>query len=201
MSITKVENASRATRFLAQTTLRNVLGTRSLSEILSEREAISHSIQVSKCFFRFQSYSFLSTFPPFYHTFIPLLFPLLFRSTLLFPFLCPSFHPPIPFTLSFLPPSYSLYFFLYPTLSLSSYLSPSYLTPPLYSFPLPFSPFLTSSYLPLSIPSPLFSLSTSSLTSYLHPTLRLSLSLPLFHLSPSHPLPLLLSPTSPTFLP
>ncbi|CAB3989477.1 mechanosensory 2-like [Paramuricea clavata] len=47
MSITKVENASRATRFLAQTTLRNVLGTRSLSEILSEREAISHNIQAT----------------------------------------------------------------------------------------------------------------------------------------------------------
>ena len=116
MSITKVENASRATRFLAQTTLRNVLGTRSLSEILSEREAISHSIQVSKCFFRFQSYSFLSTFPPFYHTFIPLLFPLLFRSTLLFPLLFPSFHPPIPFTFSFIPASLSPPTFLPPTL-------------------------------------------------------------------------------------
>ena len=59
MSITKVENASRATRFLAQTTLRNVLGTRSLSEILSEREAISHNIQVSQCFAQF-SFSILS---------------------------------------------------------------------------------------------------------------------------------------------
>lgn len=47
MSIINVENASRATRFLAQTTLRNVLGTKSLSEILSERETISHSIQVN----------------------------------------------------------------------------------------------------------------------------------------------------------
>ena len=47
MSITNVENASRSTRLLAQTTLRNILGTRSLSEILSERENISHSIQVS----------------------------------------------------------------------------------------------------------------------------------------------------------
>lgn len=45
ISITNVENASRATRLLAQTTLRNVLGTKSLSEILSERETISHSIQ------------------------------------------------------------------------------------------------------------------------------------------------------------
>ncbi|CAB3989479.1 mechanosensory 2-like [Paramuricea clavata] len=45
MAIINVQNASRSTRLLAQTTLRNVLGTRSLSEILSERETISHSIQ------------------------------------------------------------------------------------------------------------------------------------------------------------
>ena len=47
MAITNVENASRSTRLLAQTTLRNVLGTRSLSEILSERETISHSIKAT----------------------------------------------------------------------------------------------------------------------------------------------------------
>ncbi|XP_046844365.1 band 7 protein AGAP004871-like isoform X2 [Xenia sp. Carnegie-2017] len=47
MAIINVENASRSTRLLAQTTLRNVLGTRSLSEILSERETISHSIQTT----------------------------------------------------------------------------------------------------------------------------------------------------------
>ena len=45
MAITNVENASSSTRLLAQTTLRNVLGTRSLSEILSERETISNSIK------------------------------------------------------------------------------------------------------------------------------------------------------------
>ena len=46
MSITNVENAKSSTRLLAQTTLRNVLGTRNLSEILMERDNISHQIQV-----------------------------------------------------------------------------------------------------------------------------------------------------------
>ncbi|XP_020901142.1 erythrocyte band 7 integral membrane protein [Exaiptasia diaphana] len=45
MSITNVENANRSTRLLAQTTLRNVLGTKSLSEILTERDTISHVMQ------------------------------------------------------------------------------------------------------------------------------------------------------------
>jgi len=38
---------SHSTRLLAATTLRNVLGTRNLSEILAEREAISHAMQSS----------------------------------------------------------------------------------------------------------------------------------------------------------
>ncbi|XP_046584520.1 band 7 protein AGAP004871-like [Haliotis rubra] len=46
-SITNVEDSSRSTRLLAATTLRNVLGTKSLSEILSEREGISHTMQSS----------------------------------------------------------------------------------------------------------------------------------------------------------
>ena len=45
-SVVNVEDANRSTKLLAQTTLRNVLGTKSLSEILVERENISHSIQV-----------------------------------------------------------------------------------------------------------------------------------------------------------
>jgi len=44
-SVVNVEDANRSTKLLAQTTLRNVLGTKSLSEILVERENISHSIQ------------------------------------------------------------------------------------------------------------------------------------------------------------
>jgi len=47
MSITNVEDANRSTRLLAQTTLRNVLGTKNLSEILTERDNISHVMQVS----------------------------------------------------------------------------------------------------------------------------------------------------------
>ncbi|ESO11761.1 hypothetical protein HELRODRAFT_71395, partial [Helobdella robusta] len=45
VSVANVENAHHSTRLLAQTTLRNVLGTKNLSEILSEREAISSSMQ------------------------------------------------------------------------------------------------------------------------------------------------------------
>uniref|UniRef100_A0A5K3FS08 PHB domain-containing protein n=1 Tax=Mesocestoides corti TaxID=53468 RepID=A0A5K3FS08_MESCO len=45
VAVTNVEDADRSTRLLAATTLRNVLGTKSLSEILSEREAISNSMQ------------------------------------------------------------------------------------------------------------------------------------------------------------
>ena len=47
MSITNVEDSNRSTRLLAQTTLRNVLGTKNLSEILSDRESISHVMQTS----------------------------------------------------------------------------------------------------------------------------------------------------------
>lgn len=36
---------SHSTRLLAATTLRNVLGTRNLSEILSDRAAITHTMQ------------------------------------------------------------------------------------------------------------------------------------------------------------
>ena len=47
VSVANVENAHHSTRLLAQTTLRNVLGTKNLSEILSERESIAISMQVS----------------------------------------------------------------------------------------------------------------------------------------------------------
>jgi len=46
MSVINVNNANYSTQLLAQTTLRNVLGTKSLSEILSDRENISHVMQV-----------------------------------------------------------------------------------------------------------------------------------------------------------
>ncbi|KAL3313720.1 Mechanosensory protein 2 [Cichlidogyrus casuarinus] len=46
VAVTNVEDADRSTRLLAATTLRNVLGTKSLAEILSERDSISSSMQV-----------------------------------------------------------------------------------------------------------------------------------------------------------
>lgn len=46
ISVANVENAHHATRLLAQTTLRNILGTKSMSEILADREAISKAMQV-----------------------------------------------------------------------------------------------------------------------------------------------------------
>jgi len=47
IAIANVANFSHSTRLLAATTLRNVLGTKNLSEILSEREGISHTMQSS----------------------------------------------------------------------------------------------------------------------------------------------------------
>lgn len=44
-SVCNVDNVKTATRLLAQTTLRNMLGTKSLSEILADREEISGSMQ------------------------------------------------------------------------------------------------------------------------------------------------------------
>ncbi|XP_015791893.1 stomatin-4 isoform X2 [Tetranychus urticae] len=47
IAVSNVEDYGRSTRLLAATTLRNVLGTKNLSEILSERESISHVMQTS----------------------------------------------------------------------------------------------------------------------------------------------------------
>ncbi|XP_066507558.1 stomatin (EPB72)-like 3b [Hoplias malabaricus] len=46
-SVANVFNADYSTRLLAQTTLRNVLGTKNLAEVLSDREGISHSMQTT----------------------------------------------------------------------------------------------------------------------------------------------------------
>ncbi len=43
--MTNVKNTEYATQLLAQTTLRNILGTKSLQEILSDRENIALSMQ------------------------------------------------------------------------------------------------------------------------------------------------------------
>lgn len=47
ISIANVENAHHSTRLLAQTTLRNTMGTRPLHEILSERETLSGNMQLA----------------------------------------------------------------------------------------------------------------------------------------------------------
>ena len=44
-AITNVAQVTQSTKLLAATTLRNILGTKNLSEILSERENISHTMQ------------------------------------------------------------------------------------------------------------------------------------------------------------
>jgi len=46
ISVTNIADVHLSTRLLAQTTLRNVLGTKTLSEILSDRDNISHQMQV-----------------------------------------------------------------------------------------------------------------------------------------------------------
>uniref|UniRef100_A0A0N4ZIM7 PHB domain-containing protein n=1 Tax=Parastrongyloides trichosuri TaxID=131310 RepID=A0A0N4ZIM7_PARTI len=45
ISVTNVEDATRSTKLLSQTTLRNILGTKTLAEILSDRDAISLQMQ------------------------------------------------------------------------------------------------------------------------------------------------------------
>jgi len=47
ISVTNVEDASRSTKLLAQTTLRNILGTKTLAEMLSDREQISLQMQAT----------------------------------------------------------------------------------------------------------------------------------------------------------
>ncbi len=47
VAVSNVEDYRGSTSLLAATTLRNVLGTKDLSQILSERESISHLMQTS----------------------------------------------------------------------------------------------------------------------------------------------------------
>lgn len=46
MSVTNVTDAQGSTKLLAQTTLRNIIGTKNLSEILMDREGLSSQMQV-----------------------------------------------------------------------------------------------------------------------------------------------------------
>ncbi len=45
VSVINVEDAAKSTKLLSASTLRNILGTKSLHEILSDRESIAISIQ------------------------------------------------------------------------------------------------------------------------------------------------------------
>uniref|UniRef100_A0A914CC85 Band 7 domain-containing protein n=1 Tax=Acrobeloides nanus TaxID=290746 RepID=A0A914CC85_9BILA len=47
IAITNIEDYTGSTKLLAQTTLRNILGTKTLSEMLSDRESISHHMQTA----------------------------------------------------------------------------------------------------------------------------------------------------------
>ncbi|OQV15513.1 Band 7 protein [Hypsibius exemplaris] len=47
LSVANVENVHHSTRLLAQTTLRNVMGTKALHELLSDREIISNTVQMN----------------------------------------------------------------------------------------------------------------------------------------------------------
>ena len=46
LAVANVDDYSGSARLLAATTLRNVLGTRNLGDILSDRESIAHEMQV-----------------------------------------------------------------------------------------------------------------------------------------------------------
>ena len=46
-AVSNVDDYSSSARLLSATTLRNVLGTKSLGDILSERETIAHDMQIS----------------------------------------------------------------------------------------------------------------------------------------------------------
>jgi erythrocyte band 7 integral membrane protein len=43
--VINVENAQYSTRLLAATTLRNILGTKTLQEVLQDRESLAHHMQ------------------------------------------------------------------------------------------------------------------------------------------------------------
>jgi erythrocyte band 7 integral membrane protein len=49
-SVINVANAQYSTRLLAATTLRNILGMKTLQEILQDRENIAHNMQVHESF-------------------------------------------------------------------------------------------------------------------------------------------------------
>ena len=49
LAVANVDDYASSAKLLAATTLRNILGTKTLADILSERESIAHDMQVKKC--------------------------------------------------------------------------------------------------------------------------------------------------------
>jgi erythrocyte band 7 integral membrane protein len=47
-SVSNIENVRHSTQLLAQTTLRNILGTKTLAEVLADREQIKSYMQVRR---------------------------------------------------------------------------------------------------------------------------------------------------------
>ena len=56
LSVNKVANPQYSTRLLAATSLRNILGTKTLQEILMDKESIAHHMQVPPFLFKFLCY-------------------------------------------------------------------------------------------------------------------------------------------------
>ena len=50
-AVISVTNLSNSTKLLAATTLRKILGAKLLQELLTDRENISHNMQVDQCFY------------------------------------------------------------------------------------------------------------------------------------------------------
>ena len=48
LAVANVDDYAGSAKLLAATTLRNILGTKTLADILSERESIAHDMQVEK---------------------------------------------------------------------------------------------------------------------------------------------------------
>ena len=62
LAVANVDDYASSAKLLAATTLRNILGTKTLADILSERESIAHDMQVEKCqsgiIIKLQDYNF-----------------------------------------------------------------------------------------------------------------------------------------------
>lgn len=60
ISVINIEDAPKSTKLLAASTLRNILGTKSLHEILSDRESVAMLIQVRYLNIKFNYIIFFS---------------------------------------------------------------------------------------------------------------------------------------------